>query len=178
MEEDFIIIPVLAIDNLVTRNRRRLPAAELPALAALLVGKPAIANHNTYNVAGEWATVTKAWVQTIRPGDDLYPADLSEVDRAVVAAEGYQVVMLELSVTPDCPYLDDFDVGLKRRVSITFIYSRLVCPDCNCGVQDMWHPKCPNLPYELPHIEYAGVTDAWEVSLVVVPAVRAASVLV
>jgi hypothetical protein len=167
------MLKAIASDNLISRNRARTPADELPMLAQCLVGKPCTTDHNTYNVEKEWATITHAWVdKAATPPSGLDPLNLAVIDR-----EGYQQVRCELSVPDDSPHLLAFERGLRLRVSIQFLYTYPRCPGCTCG-ENYWHRACPNTYADIQYLERIGVVDAYELSLVVVPAVTSARVLV
>lgn len=166
------LLKAIASDNLISRNRARTPLGELPMLAQCLQGKPCTTDHNTYNVEKEWATIARAWVEKVEP-----PPGLDPLNSAVVAREGYYQVMCELSVPDDSPHLLAFDRGLRLRVSIQFMYTYPRCPGCTCG-ENYWHRACLNSYADIDYLERIGVTDAYELSLVVVPAVTAARVLV
>lgn len=168
---EFITLQAIATDNLVSRNRARTPLDELTSLAGYLVGKPATTDHNTYQIEKEWATITSAYVEQASPPDGL-----DEVNRAIVSQEGYHRIICDLSVPSDSPHLQAFERGLRLRVSIQFIYSVPRCPGCTCG-ESYFSRFCPNTWEDIQYLERIGVTDAYEISLVVVPAVREARVL-
>ncbi|NJN87073.1 MAG: hypothetical protein HC881_13235 [Leptolyngbyaceae cyanobacterium SL_7_1] len=168
------IVEAIATDNLVSRNEARYPAAELPTLARYLVNKPASINHpNAFrgSVEDEWGTIITAEVQTTPP-----PLDLSAENAAIVAAEGYFQIRVKISCADDVAHLDAFRKALRLRVSISAIYSYMRCPGCKCG-ENIFSRECVNDFWTLPYYERHGVTDALEISLVSVPAVRSACVV-
>ena len=163
-------VTAIATDNLVSRNGARYPAVELVALAQLLVGKATVTDHWTM-VEQEWGTISRAWVEKVEP-----PADLDEINRAIVRQEYYQQVRCEISYPADFPLEQDWQVGLKLRVSICAAYQFLRCSGCSCG-HHFFSVKCPNSWSEVVYFDRVGVVDAYELSLVVVPAVKEARVL-
>jgi hypothetical protein len=172
MEVDKVIVLAIATDNLVSRNGARYPLAELPALAKYLVDKPASIDHAWTTVEKEWGTIVAAEVVKATPSPDL-----DEYNQAIVKSEGYSQVHVEIACPDDSPHLKEFDMGLRIRVSITAAYTTIRCPGCSCG-EDVWSRECVNDFWELPYYERHGVCDAMELSLVTIPAVKAARVLV
>jgi hypothetical protein len=171
VREDAVIVRAIATDNLVCRNAARYPASELPRLVASFPGKPATLDHDWFECADEWGVVVSATLQQAAP-----PENLSDDDRAIVAAEGYYQVMVEIACPPDTPYLKDFEYDIRTRCSIAATYSQMRCPGCKCGA-DVFSRECVNDFWQLPYYERIGVVDALEISLVSVPAVKAARVV-
>lgn len=170
--KDGVIVRAIATDNLVSRNAARYPLAELPALAELLPGKPATLDHAWSGVASEWGVIIAAILEQVEP-----PANLTAEDAAIVKVEGYHQVVVEISCPAGTSYLTDFDHGIRTRCSIAAGYTYMRCPGCKCG-EDMFSRECVNDFWELPYYERVGVVDAFEISLVSVPAVKAAQILI
>ena len=168
---DAVIVKAIATDNLVSLNAARYPLGELPALANFLVDKPATVDHDYFECADEWGLIVAAAVVQADP-----PNGLTDENKAIVKAEGYHQIHVEIACPPGTSYLQDFPYGIRIRCSITAIYSFMRCPGCKCG-GDVFSPDCTNDFWELPYYERIGVTDALEISLVTVPAVRSARVL-
>jgi hypothetical protein len=169
--DDAVTVKAIATDNLVSGNRARYPLSELPALVKFLPGKPATLDHDWFDCTDEWGIITSASLLKTEP-----PPDLDAEDQAIVKAEGYYQVIVEISCPPDTPYLGDFQYGIRIRVSIAATYSQMRCPGCKCG-EDVFSRECVNDFWTLPYYERIGVMDALEISLVSVPAVKAAQVL-
>jgi hypothetical protein len=167
---DQTVLRIVATDNLPSRNNARHPAAELPTLAAYLIGTAATVDHD-WRAEKEWGTITDAGVMTEVP-----PTDLDAEAQKIVNAEGYQVVWVDVA-TDDQATLDRLERGLNLRVSITIVFTLMRCPDCDCKAGNMASYECPNMPWDVPYYNRIGVCDALEVSLVLVPAVRFARVL-
>jgi hypothetical protein len=171
MGDDRIILNAIATDNLISRNGARIPASELQALTRFLNGKPAITDHALYAVSTAWGRIVATALESANA-----PLDLSEENRAIVANEGYWRILCEIAVEPGHPVLKDIDFERVGELSITFLYTDMRCPGCTCG-ENVWSRNCPNDFWELPHYERHGVIDAFEISLVVVPAVKSAKIL-
>lgn len=165
-----ITLKAIATDNLVSRNGARYPASELPTLASLLVGCPAIQDHWA-EIEKEWGTITDAQILKTTA-----PPDLDELDQAIVEAEGYQQIVVEIQTRADNPLLADFAAGFKLRVSICAAFTKFRCPGCNCGEENFFSDKCPNGYHSVPYFDRVGVCDAFEISLVVIPAVKQAKI--
>lgn len=171
MKGDAVLVDAIASDNLIGRSGFRNPVSEMPALAKFLKGKPALIDHEMGEVEGGWGRIVEtAIVQAVTPDD------LDELNQAIVQKEGYWQLHCTIAVAPDHPYLKDFDYESKGELSITFVYSQIRCPGCTCG-DAVWSRNCPNDAYSLPYLERFGVSDAFEISLVCVPAVKSAKVL-
>lgn len=170
---EYIYLSAIATDNLPNRSGMRIPAKELIPLAQFLVGKLAIKDHAMYRIDSGWGRISETSVEK-KP----VPKGLSKVDKAAIAAEGYQVVMCVIQVPADSDTLDAITQRTAGELSITFSYSQLKCPDCDCGkdIYPSW--GCPRSVSNQPWLERLGVMDAYEISLVVVPAVKAARVLI
>jgi hypothetical protein len=171
MRDDAVIVKAIATDNLVCSNGARYPLGELPKLVATLPGKPATTDHDWYDCEDEWGVITSASLVQAEP-----PKDLSADDQAIVKAEGYHQVIVEIACPPDTPYLKDFEYGIRVRISIAASYSQMRCPGCECG-ESVFSRECPNDFWELPYYERIGVVDALEISLVSLPAVKAAQIV-
>jgi hypothetical protein len=171
MGEERQILRAIATDNLVSRNCARIPVGELAALARFLVNKPAITDHNLYSVETSWGRIVSAVVESAVP-----PVEMSEENQAIVQGEGYRRIVCEIAVEPGHSVIRDIDFDRVGELSITFLYSEMRCPGCTCG-KAVWSDDCPNDFWTLPYYERHGVTDAFEISLVVVPAVKEARIL-
>ncbi len=167
---DQTILRLVATDNLPSRNAARYPASELPALAHHLAGAAATVDHD-WRTEKEWGFVVDAGVSIEVP-----PPNLDESAAAIVSAEGYQQVWVNVA-TDDQTILERLELGLNLRVSIAAAFSIMRCPGCNCKAGDMASYECPNMPWDVPYYDRIGVVDALEVSLVLIPAVRSARVL-
>jgi hypothetical protein len=168
---ELVTLKAIATDNLVSRNGARYPASELPVLASLLVGCPAIADHYP-TVDREWGRIRDA--QILKPSP---PPNLDEHNQAIVDEEGYQQIIVDVETRADHPLLADFASGVKTRVSICAAFTTFRCPGCNCKAGNFFSSDCPNVYHSVPYFERVGVCDAFELSLVVIPAVKQAKVL-
>jgi hypothetical protein len=169
-----VVVSIIATDNLVSRNEARYPAAELPLLATYLVGKPASIDHPSPfrgTVKDEWGTIFSSQVKSVPA-----PVGLSSENQAIVAAEGYYQVWVDVSCAVDSEHLPEFRKKLRTRVSIAAIYQFMRCPGCKCGA-DIFSRECVNDFWSLPYYERHGVSDALELSLVSTPAVLSARVV-
>jgi|GEM_PF-4653394 hypothetical protein len=170
-EVEFVMLEAIATDNLPNRSGMRIPAKELQTIAATLPGKLAIKDHRMGSIDTAWGRISKAWIEA---GDE---SKLSKTDRAALNGEGYQVVHCYIAVPADHPELRLIEADLASELSITFTYSQLKCPGCDCGkdIYPSW--GCPRSVSAQPYLERHGVTESFEISLVVVPAVKAAHLL-
>lgn len=165
-----VTLKAIATDNLVSRNGARYPASELPVLAALLVGCPAIQDHCDL-INREWGTITDAQISKTAA-----PSNLDDLDRAIVQSEGYQQIVVDIQTRADNPLLADFAAGFKLRVSICAAFTTYRCPGCNCKAENFFSSDCPNGYHSVPYFDRTGVCDAFEISLVVIPAVKQAKI--
>lgn len=169
-----VIVRAIATDNLVSRNGARYPLSELPTLAKHLVGKAASINHPTARhgtVTDEWGNITAAGVEKAEP-----PIYLSDDNKLIVQKEGYHEVWVDVTCEVEVEHLEAFRKSLRRRVSISALYTSMRCPGCTCG-ESIWSPNCVNDFWDLSYYERHGVVDALEISLVTVPAVVSARVV-
>lgn len=166
-----ITLKAIATDNLVSRNGARYPASELPVLASFLIGCAAIQDHRDL-IDREWGTITDAQISRTAA-----PADLDELNQAIVESEGYQQIVVDITTRTDNPLLTDFAAGVKLRVSICAAFTTFRCPGCSCKEGNFFSSDCPNGYHSVPYFDRVGVCDAFEISLVVVPAVKAAKVV-
>lgn len=168
-----VLIQCIATDNLPNRSGMRIPAGEFPALARLLRDKPASVGHPWSNPLSNWGRITDTALLVFKD----VPAGLSKADKKSIAGEGYQQILLTIAVQTGHPYLEEFACDRLREVSIAFAYSQMRCPGCDCGKDIYPSYGCPRLPDTQPYIERFGINDAFEVSLVAIPAVRSARVV-
>lgn len=165
-----VTLKAIATDNLVSRNGARYPATELAALANLLIGCAAIQDHCDL-ISREWGTITDAQISRTTA-----PPNLDELDQAIVEREGYQQIVVDITTRADNPLLADFAAGVKLRVSICAAFTTFRCPDCNCKAENFFSSDCLNGYHSVPYFDRVGVVDAFEISLVVVPAVKQAKI--
>lgn len=148
------IVSGIATDNLPNRNWGRFSLQELYSIAKLLEGCPVSEDHNT-SYSSKKGEVIRAWVEV---GD--YNPEIQE---------SYGVVKFEAEI-------DQF-VEAGDGISIAASYQSERCANCDCDIHD-W-ARCPR-PLEqikLKWIERVGVNDVFELSLVLIPAVKSAKVL-
>jgi hypothetical protein len=172
VKDDAVIVRAIATDNLICRNAARYPLSELHRLVVTLPGKPATTDHDWYECNDEWGVIVSAELIQAEP-----PTDLSDLDQAIVKAEGYHQIIVEIACPPDTTYLRDFEYDIRTRLSIAASYTFMRCPGCKCG-EDVFSRECENDFWELPYYERIGVVDALEISLVSLPAVKAAQILI
>lgn len=162
----------IATDNLVNRNRARIPAAELQALADYLIGVRVVADHVW--LAGQvFGEITDAVVLSLEP-----PPRLSDTNQAIVAKEGYKAIQVEFDHQVDhanAAFLGDR--SFVKNISIAFGYETPVCADCNCGFKGLLDPDCTKSFWDLEYYERHQISDAYEFSVVAVAAVKNAMLL-
>lgn len=149
----------IASDNAPNRNFGRFSKDELVSIAALLPGVPFSVNHSEA-YESKRGMVTKAWLEqgTIEQMSDA------------IKKEGYWLVKFEAEV-------DGVNPSIADGVSISTLYRKEKCADCDCDVQN-WM-ACPRPMEKIEaagYVERVGVNDVLEISFVLIPAVRGAKV--
>lgn len=142
-----------ACDNQVDREYECFSDATLEQLAALYTGKPVLRDH-------EWSSAT----QTAR----IYDAQVEDEDgvkRLVLSC-----YMVRTASTADT--IAAIEGGILRECSVGCSVQHVNCSICGADQRKTLCEHWPGLEYDgqLCHFELDGAADAYEVSLVAVPA--------
>ncbi len=161
--EEVYTFRLAACDNQVDRDLERFTEPALAALAELFVGRPVLMDHR-------WS----AGSQTAR----VYAAGVEETPGT---AGGQRLVlrcyMPRLQGNRDT--ISAIEGGLLRECSVGVLMERAVCSICGTDRAAAWCEHVKGCEYEgrLCFIELDGAKDAYEVSLVPVPAQPAAGTI-
>ena len=156
-------LTVIATDNNANRNGGRFSYVELERISKLLPNVPVTFDHSEQYADGR-GRVKRAWMER---------GDMSEIDNPpeALAREGYWKVLAELEIEGIEPKAGD-------GISISTAYKTERCPDCDCDAEGWWACPRPMAKIEAQgFIERVGVADCFELSFVLIPAVKAAKVL-
>lgn len=161
--EEVYTFAVRLCDNEVDRDWERFDRKGLEALSRLFVGKSGIFDH-------EWS----AGGQTAR----LYKTELCQEEGLTEAGEGRcylkgYAYMLRSEKNSDL--IDEIEAGIKKEVSIGCSVSRSVCSIC--GQSSCGHQRGRQYDGRLCYFTLQDPVDAYEWSLVAVPAQRKAGVM-
>lgn len=142
-----------ACDNQVDRDNERFTEATLEQLSRLYTGKPVLRDH-------KWSAET----QTARVYD-AQVADEGEVKRLVLSC-----YMVRTASTADT--IAAIEGGILRECSVGCAVQHVNCSICGADQRKMLCEHWPGREYDgqLCHFELDGAADAYEVSLVAVPA--------
>ena len=142
-----------ACDNQVDRDGERFTEKALEQLAALFVGRPVLQDHR-------WS----AGMQTAR----VYAAQVEQekdVQRLVL-----RCYMPRTEKTADV--ITAIEAGILRECSVGVAVERVLCSICGCNQREAWCRHMAGQEYDEKTcvMELDGAADAYEVSLVAVPA--------
>ena len=161
--EEIYAFRLAACNNQVDRDLERFAEATLEELAELFVGRPVLMDHK-WSAGSQTARVYAAAVEAM-PGVD----------------GGQQLVlrcyMPRLQGNGDT--ISAIEAGLLRECSVGVSVSSAICSICGADRTTTWCEHVKGVEYEgrLCYIELTGAKDAYEVSLVPVPAQPAAGVV-
>mgnify|MGYP000844946907 FL=1 len=161
--EEIYTFRLAACNNQVDRDLERFTEPTLEALAKLFVGRPVLLDH-------KWS----AGSQTAR----VYGAGVEEMP----GVEGGQQLVLRCympRLQGNGDTLAAIETGLLRECSVGVEMERAVCAICGTDRTSAWCEHVKGREYEgkLCYIELDGAADAYEVSLLPVPAQSAAGVV-
>lgn len=151
---------LLACDNRVDRDHERFTDATLEQLAALYVGRPVLRDHS-------WS----AGMQTAR----CYAASVEpDGDARCLVLRCY---MPRTAATADT--ITAIDAGILRECSVGCAVAHVICSICGADQRTTLCEHWPGREYngQTCHFDLDGATDAFEVSLVAVPAQPAAGAI-
>lgn len=160
--EEVFTFRLAACDNQVDRDDERFSDATLEELAQLYPGKPVLLDHS-------WS----AKDQSAR----IYGAQVREnPERAGVKQLVLRCFVPRLNTTK--AFIDAIETGLKRECSVGVAVKSQKCSICgNDYYTDCLHMRGREYEGQKCHVVLEGAADAYEVSMVAVPAQREAGVV-
>ena len=151
-----------ACDNQVDRDFERFTEATLEELAQKYVGRPVLRDHN-WSAAAQTARV---YAGSVEPGDE----------------EGVRRLVLRCYMPRSeqtAPTIAAFVSGILRECSVGLAVERGLCSICGANQRETLCKHSPGREYDgqVCHMDLDGAADAYEVSMVAVPAQPAAGVI-
>ena len=193
-ENEVRVTPMMvATDNLVARSGAKWSVESLQTLAKILAGKPALFDHDTYDVARSgWGQIFEAKHVYYDPANvlrrSLDVAGNLEYNLKIVQEEGLHQVLYRAFLPARSRVLARMRYAQLAEISIGYFrYREIICPICNIPVR---HEDCPHyIPFrwggyqphprrdEMPYYIRDGLFDIAESSLVAAPDVPGAGVI-
>ena len=151
-----------ACDNQVDRDFERFTEATLEELAQKYVGRPVLRDHN-WSAAAQTARV---YAGSVEPGDE----------------EGVRRLVLRCYMPRSeqtAPTIAAIESGILRECSVGLAVKRALCSICGANQRETLCKHSPGREYDgqVCHMDLDGAADAYEVSMVAVPAQPAAGVI-
>lgn len=159
-EEEVYAFRFVACDSAVDRDHEHFSKKALKQLAKMFVGRPVLRDHH-------WSADT----QTAR----IYAAEVEEEgEDARLVCRAY---MLRTDATADT--VNALEAGILREVSVGCAMDKAVCSLCGVDKSRAWCEHRPGKDYngQVCTVELDEATDAFECSLVAVPAQKGAGVV-
>lgn len=159
-EEEVYAFRFVACDSAVDRDHEHFSKRALKQLAKLFVGRPVLRDHH-------WSADT----QTAR----IYAAEVDETgEDARLVCRAY---MLRSDATADT--VAALEAGILREVSVGCAMDKAVCSVCGVDKSRAWCEHRPGTDYNglVCTVELDEAVDAYECSLVAVPAQKGAGVV-
>lgn len=157
--EEVFAFRVVACDNAVDRDLERFTDGALAAMAKLFVGRPVLQDH-------DW----KAANQTAR----VYAGEVEDAENGVKRLV-LRCYMLRSEATRNT--IDAIEAGILREVSVGVICTSATCSICGRDYIACEHRRGAEYDGKVCHVVLDGVTDAYELSFVPVPAQPGAGVI-
>lgn len=151
-----------ACDNQVDRDFERFTEATLEELAQKYVGRPVLRDHN-WSAAAQTARV---YAGSVEPGDE----------------EGVRRLVLRCYMPRSeqtAPTIAAIESGILRECSVGLAVKRALCSICGANQRETLCKHIQGREYDgqVCHMDLDGAADAYEVSMVAVPAQPAAGVI-
>ena len=161
--EEVFCFRLAACNNQVDRDIERFTEPTLEGLAALFVGRPVLLDHK-WSADSQTARVYAAGVEPM--------ADVDGGKQLVL-----RCYMPRLQSNGDT--IAAIEAGLLRECSVGVLTQRAVCSICGADRRTTWCEHVKGVEYDgkLCYIELDGAEDAYEVSLLPVPAQPGAGVV-
>lgn len=156
--DEVFTFKIAACDNQVDRDFERFSDDALESLAALFVGKPMLFDH-------KWSAAS----QTAR----VYAGTVEQTGTA------RRVVLRAYMLRSDqtAPVIAAIEGGILREVSVGVAVSAHTCSVCGGDYLECAHRRGREYDGKQCHVVLSGVTEAYELSFVAVPAQREAGVV-
>ena len=160
--EEVFTFRLAACDNQVDRDFERFTEATLEELAQKYVGRPVLRDHN-WSAAAQTARV---YAGSVEPGEE----------------EGVRRLVLRCYMPRSeqtAPTIAAIESGILRECSVGLAVKRALCSICGADQRETLCKHIQGREYEgqVCHIDLDGAADAYEVSMVAVPAQPAAGVI-
>ena len=160
--EEVFTFRLAACDNQVDRDFERFTEATLAEMAERFVGCPVLRDHR-------WsadAQTARVYAGDVEPGPE----------------EGVQRLVLRCYMvrTPEAaPTIAAIEGGILRECSVGLAVQRVLCSVCGANQRETLcrHIQGRDYDGQLCHMDLEGVADAYEISLVAVPAQPAAGII-
>ena len=151
-----------ACDNQVDRDFERFTEATLEELAQKYVGRPVLRDHN-WSAAAQTARV---YAGSVEPGEE----------------EGVRRLVLRCYMPrsePTAPTIAAIESGILRECSVGLAVKRALCSICGADQRETLCQHIQGREYDgqVCHMDLDGAADAYEVSMVAVPAQPEAGVI-
>ena len=160
--EEVYTFAIRLCDNLVDRDFERFTEATLEELAKKYVGRPVLRDHN-WSAAAQTARV---YAGSVEPGDE----------------EGVRRLVLRCYMPRSeqtAPTIAAIESGILRECSVGLAVKRALCSICGANQRETLCKHIQGREYDgqVCHMDLDGAADAYEVSMVAVPAQPAAGVI-
>lgn len=158
--EEVFTFRLAACDNQVDRDHERFTDQALEGLAKLYVGKPVLMDH-TWSAGTQTARVYAATVETA-----------GEVKQLVLRCYMPRTEKTEETITA-------IESGILRECSVGCMVERVICSVCGSDQRKTCCRHIQGREYDgqMCHMDLDGAADAYEVSLVAVPAQQGAGIV-
>ena len=160
--EEVFVFRLAACDNQIDRDTERFSDSALEQMAGLYPGKPVLLDHN-WSAKDQCGRVYAAHVEAdpVRAG----------VKRLIL-----NCFIPRLNTTK--AQIESIETGLKRECSVGVAVDRAVCSICgNEYYENCLHLRGQEYEGKTCHVVLDSIADAYEVSMVAVPAQREAGVV-
>lgn len=160
--EEVFTFRLAACDNQVDRDFERFTEATLEELAQKYVGRPVLRDHN-WSAAAQTARV---YAGSVEPGEE----------------EGVRRLVLRCYMPRSeqtAPTIAAIESGILRECSVGLAVKRVLCSICGADQRKTLCQHIQGREYDgqVCHMDLDGAADAYEVSMVAVPAQPAAGVI-